>query len=467
MVAEKRTRRTTTDGKERLKAALEAEFGEVRTEATFPWLVAARPDEGDRVLGPIYDAIRRVRRKDFLATGKRGFKCTVDFYIESAALIVEVDERQHFSRQRAASFRVYPVGVALGFDRQEWTMRCLETQAVDGDKNDPARDEKRAYYDAVRDVLVPRNGLLPLVRIWADELESTEGLREAMARVRRHVKAGKPAAKAAKGEPRSKKHVSGITRVARINLDMGLSVGDLRAKAEHRGTSKGTAHRKVVRDSFRRGGHVERIGRLVDQAVESGADIVVLPATSILVDGTVTLGEYQRRLKVAPFVVAGLLDAGTLGEKGDDREGALVIGYGRKLQSLEPPTDEMAAVGGHLGDLPAIVAVSSTVRDVRRGGDDYASWIGRKSARDTRLLILDLGHEQYTGRYVSTLRAVRDHVVRDWDVTPAVILAQWRGSGYVGTCPWFFSPHGTTWERLPALPGAEFADEVDLIDVRW
>jgi hypothetical protein len=79
--------------------------------------------------------------------------------------IVEVDEVQHFTSDRARALELYPSSVALGFDKAEYLDLCRRWAAV-ADRYraaKPAADfpgrggrrAQRAYLDAVRDLLAP------------------------------------------------------------------------------------------------------------------------------------------------------------------------------------------------------------------------------------------------------------------------------------------------------------------------
>ena len=72
-------------------------------------------------------------------------------------LVIEYDERQHFTMQRAKSLELYPPDLALGFDREEWLTACRTIRATD--PMPPYRDEQRAFYDSLRDILAARNGI--------------------------------------------------------------------------------------------------------------------------------------------------------------------------------------------------------------------------------------------------------------------------------------------------------------------
>ena len=55
----------------------------------------------------------------------------------------------------------------LGFDKKEWLSRCNELDRHDNDKRQPHRDETRAWYDTLRDILPLHYNLKPTVRVYA------------------------------------------------------------------------------------------------------------------------------------------------------------------------------------------------------------------------------------------------------------------------------------------------------------
>src|ERR1039458_736719 len=71
-----------------------------------------------------------------------------DFVIPEKRIIIEYDERQHFSKAREISLRNYPKDVKTFFDKTNWINRCIKINAKDNDPSD--RDERRAFYDSVR-----------------------------------------------------------------------------------------------------------------------------------------------------------------------------------------------------------------------------------------------------------------------------------------------------------------------------
>jgi hypothetical protein len=90
-----------------------------------------------------------------------------DFWIKDYEFLVEVDERQHFSKARYRALQAYPKNLSIGFSRSEWISLCLRLKAKDS--NPIYRDEQRAWYDSLRD-FIPfiYPGSKPIHRIYQD-----------------------------------------------------------------------------------------------------------------------------------------------------------------------------------------------------------------------------------------------------------------------------------------------------------
>jgi hypothetical protein len=115
--------------KQALFDLLKKRFGTVECEADFSWLVVPKTDELKEPLASIYEALRAMRGFSTFAGAGRSLRC--DFYIPSEKLIVEYDERQHFTIQRAKALELYPPDISLEFDHQEWIKTCNSIKATD------------------------------------------------------------------------------------------------------------------------------------------------------------------------------------------------------------------------------------------------------------------------------------------------------------------------------------------------
>lgn len=156
--------------REALRGILEKRYGSVEEEWKSPRICV--PDLVDKIdmdgnIRTILEALTNYRDIDI--KGKAGYKLAFDFFMTQVKLPLEFDERQHFTPLRAVSLQNYPVNVRLGFSRDEWIRLSKEIRA--GDNSPVYRDEQRALYDSIRDLMAPQIGLLPVVRIFEEHVE--------------------------------------------------------------------------------------------------------------------------------------------------------------------------------------------------------------------------------------------------------------------------------------------------------
>lgn len=156
--------------KERVHELLTTIYGECRVNHLFPW--SAQPkDYADTAIG---DTLQRIRGALGELRGHRDFIKSAqmppcDYFIADPPFIVEFDESQHFSRPRLVALANYPEQIAVGFSIARWQALCREIDAADNTPFD--RDERRAWYDTLRDLLPPAHGLQPTVRLYAGETD--------------------------------------------------------------------------------------------------------------------------------------------------------------------------------------------------------------------------------------------------------------------------------------------------------
>ncbi len=154
---------------EALRSWLAEHFGDVIMELRLESVTI--PNLRDRsIFDPtarsILGAIESVR--GYTVEGKMGRKLSFDMFLPKVGILIEFDERQHFTPARAASLQAYPASLRLGFDCNRWIRLCEEIRAGD---NDPKyRDEQRAFYDTLRDLAPARLGFPPLVRIFEEDV---------------------------------------------------------------------------------------------------------------------------------------------------------------------------------------------------------------------------------------------------------------------------------------------------------
>ena len=137
--------------------------GDIVCEKTFSWMKTPEVLEG--CYKDLYEALHMYRGDSEFAKKNVSLRC--DFVCESQKLIIEYDERQHFSKAREITLECYK-DLPLCYDVDLWQKACSDINAKD---NNPAnRDEIRAYYDSVRDIEAAKNGYR-LVRIMHGQID--------------------------------------------------------------------------------------------------------------------------------------------------------------------------------------------------------------------------------------------------------------------------------------------------------
>lgn len=140
--------------------------GDIVCEKTYPWL--RTPSEITEEYVSLCKALKDYRGNDNFE--KKNYELRCDFVCEGKKLIIEYDERQHFTGARKVALEAYQ-DVSVCFDRDLWIKACEDVNAHD---RQPAnRDEVRAYYDATRDIQAYKNGY-HLVRIMHGQIDFTE-----------------------------------------------------------------------------------------------------------------------------------------------------------------------------------------------------------------------------------------------------------------------------------------------------
>lgn len=132
-------------------------FGEVETEKKYSWATTSREEN---IYTNIIVNIENLSRARSVICRKLPF----DFVCEKQKLIIEYDERQHFTKQRKIALMSYPSDLKLYYNKKMWLKACDDINAKMKKKADPFRDEKRAFYDSVRDIEAYRHGY-KLIRV--------------------------------------------------------------------------------------------------------------------------------------------------------------------------------------------------------------------------------------------------------------------------------------------------------------
>ena len=157
--------------KTRVRELLERIYGTCLLNRRFRWRTNLAAYEGT----PIGPALRNVAAALKMYRGfgisdyvRSDLLAPCDFWVPDPGFIVEFDESQHFTSPRKRALCAYAGEHPLGFSAERWTALCENHNAKDNDP--PFRDEQRAWYDTLRDLVPSLEGLQPTVRLYARDL---------------------------------------------------------------------------------------------------------------------------------------------------------------------------------------------------------------------------------------------------------------------------------------------------------
>lgn len=116
---------------------------------------------------------------DKMEQASRSGRARFDLYHEPSGTHIEVDEEQHFTGWRLKTLDYYEVGTTYGFDLAEYRALCQKY----GPRNEKSgwankwtpnfgpkgRSRQRAYYDAMKDLVLPALGIKHVIRIAVPE----------------------------------------------------------------------------------------------------------------------------------------------------------------------------------------------------------------------------------------------------------------------------------------------------------
>lgn len=146
--------------KNAIQRLLQKHFGHIETEKKFDWLKTPSQEKLPKEYSQIVKALSEYRNQNGFQ--KSNYQLLCDIVLDNHKLIIEYDENQHFSKARQITLENYPPTIKLHFSKESWINACKKINAKDNSPID--RDEKRAFYDTVRDIEAFRNGY-KLVRI--------------------------------------------------------------------------------------------------------------------------------------------------------------------------------------------------------------------------------------------------------------------------------------------------------------
>lgn len=154
--------------KERVGQLLKSIYGTCARGHRFGWqtgLVAYAGTPIDSVLRKVANMLEAHRGFGVDEFVRKPVLSGCDYYVPDRGFIVELDESQHFTIPRSLALSAYAELDHLGFSAERW-MKLCEHHAV-RDNDPPFRDEQRAWYDTLRDLVPMISGMEPTARLYA------------------------------------------------------------------------------------------------------------------------------------------------------------------------------------------------------------------------------------------------------------------------------------------------------------
>ena len=159
------------DCKVQVASFLERIYGTCVPNHRFHWQAALAPYPATSIGSVLREVDQRLEAHRGFGVGKfvrSDVLAGCDYWVPNPGFIVEFDESQHFTIPRKLALSVYADIDSLGFSAKRWMELCEHHNARDN--NPPDRDEQRAWYDTLRDLIPSIMGWQPTVRLYARDL---------------------------------------------------------------------------------------------------------------------------------------------------------------------------------------------------------------------------------------------------------------------------------------------------------
>jgi hypothetical protein len=155
--------------REAFRKIIERRWGTIKVEHKIDTIRVPNLLERNSISKELLEIIDAIEgQRNIKINGRAHHILSCDYYLPEVNLIIEFDERQHFTLLRSASLQAYPTYIKTGFDKSRWIDLSKKINA--GDNSPIYRDEQRAFYDSLRDIIAPQVGLKPIVRIFEEDV---------------------------------------------------------------------------------------------------------------------------------------------------------------------------------------------------------------------------------------------------------------------------------------------------------
>jgi len=175
--------------------------------------------------------------------------------------------------------------------------------------------------------------------------------------------------------------------------------------------------------------YLKRISETAKIAAAAKAELVLLPAYALPCEhGGLTLHDWQRipRRFGLKCLVGGAYSPDVQAPTTELWRQEYIFAASNK--GLLIPEHQYGPLPVMLGTKRLILAISSSVKNVERYPDIYRS-LFRAPASQSSLLVLDMGHDQYGGRYQRRLTSVTSFISTAGSKRNHLLLSSWRWRG--------------------------------------
>lgn len=230
-------------------------------------------------------------------------------------------------------------------------------------------------------------------------------------------------------------------KIARVFLNLQES------KSQIDDGDKWNNHRKSIRKLYEinPSGYISRIRDIVDTCIEEKIELLILPACTLYYSNAGELKKYLHLFKNVPLVHTGVL----YDKFHSHDESANIIINGEVIHVFNNENIHLS----NYKDVNFISAISSTIKKTKELKENTS--LSRKP-----VIIVDMGHHQYNGRYMRTLKSVSQHIKNKFNIIPFTVLSFWKFNNASLKADWFVSGKKLGFKRI-----TRNNDFIDILDV--
>jgi hypothetical protein len=220
-------------------------------------------------------------------------------------------------------------------------------------------------------------------------------------------------------------------RLARVLMDLQ----ETKLKIDN--GDKWENHRISLRNTFNKNSaaYIGRIKDIVSICIDEKIEMLILPACTLFYTNIEDYEKYLKLFTNIPIVYTGVLQQSTKSYK----ETANMICNGKVISDFDIQNIHIDNYKNYY----FISAISSTIKEINELSSEDTS-IPKKN----NVVIVDMGHHQYNGRYMRTLNSVTRHIKNEYNIVPFTALSFWKFKNAAINADWFVSEKNIGFKRL-------------------